>query len=69
MQYFPNSQRVIDFLIITAFEILRGVIIGDKLPISDMPPVQMSSHIAYKEGEMLEYRIIINTNVIDVSIE
>ena len=42
VKYFPNSQRVTYFWIITASELLRGVITDDKLPISGMPPVQIS---------------------------
>ena len=42
VQYFPNSQILIDFWIITAAEILCGVIVEDKLTISDMPPVEIS---------------------------
>ena len=38
-KYFTNSQRVIDFWIITAAEILRSVVIEDNLTIYGMPPV------------------------------
>ena len=38
-QYFTNSQRVIHVWIITAAELFSSVIVEDKLPISDMPPV------------------------------
>ena len=41
VQYLLNSQRVINHWIITASEILHNVIIDEKLPISEMPPVQM----------------------------
>ena len=46
MQYFTNSQRVIDYWIITAFDLFRKVIIEDTLPMSEMPQVQLSFLLA-----------------------
>ena len=68
VQYFPDSQRVIYFWMITASEILRSVIVEDKLPISYMTSVQMSPLMASIEEDMLEYRRVINSNVIDTAI-
>ena len=68
VQYFSDSQRVIYFWMITASEILRSVIVEDKLPISYMTSVQMSPFMASIEEDMLEYRRVINSNVIDTAI-
>ena len=65
MQYFLNSQRVIHFWIITESELLCGVVIHYKLPISEITTVQMSSLMSPQEETMLEYRIIIKTDFID----
>ena len=69
MQYFSNSQGVIDSCIITESGLLRGVIIDDRLHISEMLPVQISSLMESQEEDMLEYRRIIKTNVMDATIE
>ena len=53
VHYFTNSQRVIDFWIITASELLHGVIINDKLPILDTTPVQIQSLMESQEEYML----------------
>ena len=53
VQYFPNSQRVIDFWIITSAELLCGVNVEDNLPIYDLLPVQMASLMASIEEYML----------------
>ena len=65
MQYFPNSQTVIYFWVISASELLLGVIIDENSPISGMTPVQILSLVESQEEEMLEYRIIIKTDFID----
>ena len=39
VQYFPSSQIVIYFWIITAAGLFRGVVVEDKLPIYDIPHV------------------------------
>ena len=38
VQYFPNTQRVIDFWIITAHGLFSSIIVHDEIPITDMPP-------------------------------
>ena len=43
VQYFPNSRRVIYFWAIAADGLFCSVIVEHKLPISDIPPAQMSS--------------------------
>ena len=65
VKYFPNSQRVIYFWIITVAELLCSVLVEDNLPISDIRPIQMSSLMSLIEEEMLEYRRVIKSNIID----
>ena len=55
MQYFPNSQRVIDLWIITTFNLFRKIIIEDSLPISEMPPIQLSTLLASTENAIKQY--------------
>ena len=43
VQYFSISQIVIYFSLIAAAELLRSVIVKYKLPMFDIPHVQMSS--------------------------
>ena len=43
MQYFPNSQRVIDPWVISAAELFCSVIVEYKLNIYDTTPFKMSS--------------------------
>ena len=41
VQYFPNTQRVIDYWIITEFRIFRRIIVHNDLPVTEMSPVQL----------------------------
>ena len=53
VQYFPNTQRVIDFWVITANELFQRIIVYNELKMSNIPPVQLSSLIASQEEEIL----------------
>ena len=55
--------------IITAAEILCSVIAKDKLPIYDIPHVQIVSLMALLEDEILEYGRVLKSNVVDTTIE
>ena len=55
VQYFPNSQRVIDFWIITASELFQNVIVEDKLPVTEIPPVQLSKLMASTDEDIISY--------------
>ena len=65
LQYFPNSKKVIDFWIITAYEVFHKIIVEDKLPVSEMPPVQLSSLMASTEKEIMEHATMIKSNAIN----
>ena len=69
MQYFPNSQRVIDLWIITTFNLFRKIIIEDSLPISEMPPVQLSTLLATTENAIKEYAMRKKVNSIEAVIK
>ena len=58
LQYFPNSKRVISEWIVIAGELFNSVIICDKLTISDMPSVQLSSLFRSNEENTKEFFII-----------
>ena len=67
VQYFPNTQRVIDYWIITAFRLFRRIIVDNDLPVTEMPPVQLSSLLASNEEEIVNYRATIKSNLIDAA--
>ena len=67
VQYFPNSQRVIDFWIITAYQLLCDVIVRNELPITEMPPFLLSTIMSQQQAEMIEHKRIIKLNVIDAA--
>jgi hypothetical protein len=54
LQYFPNSRRVVAEWIVIAGELLDGIIIRDELPISDMPPVQLSTLFGSNDEDIKE---------------
>ena len=54
VQYFPNTQRVIDFWIITAHELFYRIIVEDDLPTNEMPPIQLTLLIAKQEDDMIK---------------
>ena len=47
--FYPNSKRIIDSWIVSAGELFDSVIVNDAIPITDMPPVQLST--LYEEVE------------------
>lgn len=67
--YFPNSQRVVDSWIITAGELFDSVIIDDEIPISDMPPVQLTALFADIEESKDSYKTTIKSNIIDAALK
>ena len=69
VQYFPNSQRVIDFWIITAFELFHNVIVDNKLPVTEIPPVQLSRLMASTEEDIVLYAQKIKTNLINCGLK
>ena len=69
VQYYPCSQRVIDFYIITAVDLFNKIIVKDELPVSDMPPVQLSTLLASKEEEVIMFQEEIKSNVVDAGLK
>ena len=69
LKYFPNSQRVVDSWIITAGELFDSVIIDDEIPISDMPPVQLTALFADIEESKDSYKTGIKSNIIDAALK
>ena len=67
MQYFPNSKRVIDFWIITTFELFYSIIVDNVLPVTEMPPVQLSTLLSSNELEMVTYKGRMRSNCIDAA--
>ena len=67
VQYFPNTQRVIDFWIITAHKLFYRIIVDDELPISDIPSVQLSSFVSDQIEEILEMAKTTKENLIDAA--
>ena len=67
VQYFPNSQRVIDFWIITAFKLFCDVIVRNELPITEMPPALLSTLLSKQEADMIEHKRTIKLNLIDAA--
>ena len=55
LQYFPNTKRVIDFWIVTAYNLFYRVIVDNQLPVTEMPPVQLSSLLASNEEEIINH--------------
>ena len=67
VQYFPNSQRVIDFWIITAYQLFCDVIVKNELPITEMPPVLLSTLLSQQQADMIEHKRTIKLNLIDAA--
>lgn len=69
VQYFPNSQRVIDFWIIAASQLFHSVIVEDELPVTEIPPVQLSKLMASTDGQIIRYAQKIKTNLINCGLK
>ena len=69
MQYFPNSKKVIDFWIITTYELFKSIIVDNILPVTEMPPVQLASLLSSNELDMITHKGLIKSNCIDASFE
>ena len=69
MQYFPNSKKVIDFWIITTYELFKSIIIDNVLPVTERPLVQLSVLLSSNELEMITHKGIIKSNCIDAAFE
>ena len=67
VQYFPNTQRVIDYWIITAYRLFHRIIVDNDLPVTEMPPVQLLSLLASNEEELVNYRATIKSNMINAA--
>ena len=55
VQYFPNTQRVIDYWIVTAHELFCSIIVRDELPVTEMPPVLLSNLLASNEAKLMNH--------------
>ena len=51
VQYFPNVKRVIDYWNITAHNLFRCIIVNNDLPVTAMPPGQLSDKKNQKNAE------------------
>ena len=69
VQYFPNSKKVIDHWIITASNLFRQVIIHDEIPLTEMPPVQLSTLLASQEENIVNHRLRLKTGLIEAAFE
>ena len=56
VQYFPNSQRAIDFWIIAISDLLYSVIVKDELPITEMSPVSLSTLLSSTEDNIKKFQ-------------
>ena len=48
--FYHNAKIVVDFWVITAGKLFTRVIVGDKLPITDILPVELSVLLAATEN-------------------
>ena len=48
LQWYPNGQRIIENWLIQAGDLFDGVIINNQIPITDMPPLQLSTLLQEK---------------------
>lgn len=55
LQYFPNTQRVLDAWIIAAYHYFISIIVKDEVPMSEMPPVLMSDLHKATEEEVTNF--------------
>ena len=69
MIYFPNSKRIIDSWIVTAGDLFDSVIVHDKIPIADMPPVQQTTLFASIEANIIEYKRETRSKLIDAALK
>ena len=68
VQFFPNTQRVIDYWIITAHEIFYKIVVDNDLPIDEMPAVQLSTLITEQEDEMKKLNDQLKSSLIDAAL-
>ena len=67
VQFFPNTQRVIDYWIVTAHELFCSVIVRDELPITEMPPVLLSNLLASNLAKDVNYRMTLKEALINAA--
>ena len=48
LQFYPNGQRIIDSWLIQAGDLFDSVIIDNEIPVSEMPPIQLSTILLEK---------------------
>ena len=65
LRYFPNSMRVLDSYIVISGELFDSTLVNDELPITEMPPVQLSTLLASREEESVQYKQRLKSDIID----
>lgn len=69
LQYFPNTQRVLDSWIISAYGFFHSIIVDDDIPMTEMPPVLLSNLHAATQEEIVQHRKKLTSTLIDAALE
>mmetsp|Transcript_19481 Transcript_19481/g.27406 ORF Transcript_19481/g.27406 Transcript_19481/m.27406 type:complete len:548 (+) Transcript_19481:1364-3007(+) len=67
MVWYPNARQQVNEWIVVAGDLIDSVIINDEIPITDLPPVQLTS--LYSDPQFNEHKNKIKSNVIDAAFE
>ena len=69
LQYFPNSQKILDSWIIMANNIFRSVIVHDEIPLCDMPSMQLTTLLTSMEENDVQCRLRCWENILQAALE
>eukprot|EP00957_Ditylum_brightwellii_P068716 5216524-Ditylum_brightwellii.AAC.1 len=67
IKFYPNSKQAIDEWIIAAGELFDRVIMKNRIPISEMPPVQSTSIFSNMDDEVMKFTQETRTSIIDAA--
>ena len=61
---YPYEKRLVDFWIVIAGELFTRCIVEDELPVTYIPPIQLSVSLASTENTSIEYIYKMKSNLI-----
>lgn len=67
LQYYPNSQRVLDSWIIAAYDMFKSVILRNEIPITELPPSLLANLWNAQEEDILEYSDSLRKSLIEAA--
>lgn len=67
--YYPNPKYIIDAWIITVHQLFRQIIVHDEIPVTEIPPVQLSTLISTQEEETSQFYLQLKSDIIEAAFE